>query len=323
MDYKKWSKEDLVKRIDALERLNDYLVANDNEQSAMQFGWAGNLGHWYWDVPTNRVTFNPLKITTLGFQMSDIEQPVPYNFFTTRLHPDDYQRTMDCMIEHLAGRTHVYEVEYRIQAKDGSYKWYYDRGSIIKRDDNGKALLLAGIVFDITDRKIKESQLLSENENLKDLVEIDELTQIANRRSILTHLQSQIHQSQSNGMPTTVLLLDIDNFKGINDQYGHLFGDRILHTVAQVIARNLREDDRVGRYGGEEFLVVLSQVDLDIAHRIAERIRGAIESTSVDDVHVTISGGIYQRLGTSSTDLIQYADVNLYEAKKRGKNQII
>lgn len=217
MDYQKWTKDELINRIEALERLNDYLVANDNEESAMQFGWAGNLGHWYWDVPTNRVTFNPLEITTLGYQMSDIEQPVPYNFFTIRLHPEDYQRTMDCMIEHLSGRTHVYEAEYRIQAKDGTCKWYYDRGSIIKRDEKGKALLLAGIVFDITDRKLKETRLQFENESLKDLVEIDELTKVANRQSILTHLQSQIHQSQSTGYPATVLLLDTDNFKSVND----------------------------------------------------------------------------------------------------------
>lgn len=117
MNYSKWTRSELIQRIESLERLNQHLLNAEQEETLLQFGWSGNLGHWYWDVPTNSVTFNPLKVTTLGFTMDEIPHPVTYQFFTSRLHPEDYQRVMDNMIQHLQGNTHVYEVEYRIQAK--------------------------------------------------------------------------------------------------------------------------------------------------------------------------------------------------------------
>lgn len=316
MDYHQWTKDDLVKRIEALERLNQQLMDEQREENTLSFSWSGNLGHWYWDYPTNHVTFNPLKITALGYDVNEIEQPVTYQFFTSKIHPEDYQRVMDGMIKHLKGEAHVYEAEYRIKGKDGEYRWFYDRGSVTKRDDQGKPLFLAGIVFNITERK-KEEQTLMET------AVTDELTKVMNRRGILAllndHLSEQTHQPA-----LSILMLDIDDFKHINDTYGHLVGDAVLLELANLIQDNLRKTDYLGRYGGEEFLVVFPNSHLNQIKTVSERIRKAVEShVFPNHIHLTISGGAYELRGGSLYDVIHQADLNLYEAKRIGKNRIV
>ena len=137
MDYSKHTFEQLIERIAEIETLNKELLEEKAQENRLDFAWTGNLGHWYWNVKTNSVVFNELKVTTLGYSVEDLPQTVNYQFFTDKLHPDDYQNTMNAMIFHLQGRASVYETEYRIQAKDKSWKWYYDRGKITQRDIDG------------------------------------------------------------------------------------------------------------------------------------------------------------------------------------------
>lgn len=324
MDYTKMTKQELIKHVEAIQRLNEHLIDEKNRETSLQFGWSGNLGHWYWDIPTNTVTFNPLKVQAIGYTMDEIEQPVTYQFFTSKLHPEDYDRVMNNMLNHLKGITHVYEVEYRIKAKDGQYKWYYDRGSIMKRDEQGHPLFLSGIVFDISDRKKNEDTLKEEKENLYQKSITDELTGILNRRGILDYLKHALAAHQDQPLLLSVLLLDIDWFKRINDTYGHLVGDHILKEFAQILKTYLRDTDVIGRYGGEEFLVVFPHTSKDEAHGIAERLRQHVAShTFTHDIHLTFSGGIYHVQGASLYDLINQADINLYEAKRQGKNRIL
>ena len=144
-------------------RLLDQLKREQKEEETLKFSWTGNLGHWYWDVKSNHVTFNELKIKALGFEPDEVPENIGFEFFTERLHPDDYEPVMQNMRDHLAGRTPVYETEYRIRTKGGAWKYFYDRGSITRRSEEGAPLLVAGIVFDITERKnyeIKQQQLL-------------------------------------------------------------------------------------------------------------------------------------------------------------------
>ena len=153
MDFSALTRDDLIARIRDLEILNQELLKEREQETRLEFAWSGNLGHWYWNIRANQVTFNPLKLTTLGYSISEIPEHVDYQFFTEKLHPDDYKRTMDAMYDHLYGRTDVYEVEYRIKSAHGGYKWFYDRGRITQFDEHGKPLFLAGIVFDITEKK--------------------------------------------------------------------------------------------------------------------------------------------------------------------------
>lgn len=324
MDYKTLTKQALIARLESLERLNQHLLDEKNKETNLQFGWSGNLGHWYWDIPTNTVTFNPLKVEALGYKMEEIEQPVTYQFFTSKLHPDDYDRVMNNMLNHLKGITHVYEVEYRILAKNGQYKWYYDRGSITKKDEQGNPLFLSGIVFDISESKQNEAKLNEEKELLYQKSITDELTGILNRRGILDYLKQALSSNQNIPLRLSVLLLDIDWFKNINDSYGHLIGDQVLKEFAYLLQSELRDTDVIGRYGGEEFLIVFPSTTKDDAHGIAERLRQTVaQYTFTHQIHLTFSGGIYHLQGASLYDLINQADINLYEAKRQGKNRIL
>lgn len=323
MECNNFTKEQLLERIEELEILCGELLKEKEQEAKLDYAWTGNLGHWYWNIKTNAVTFNLMKATALGYDKSELPEPVPYQFFTDKLHPDDYQNTMDAMLKHLYGKAPVYEVEYRIQAKDGSYKWYYDRGKITRYDKQGKPLFLAGIVFDITKRKEQQMELECKNRFLAEMSSIDGLTKLRNHRTLMEQLKVEIAIVKMNGGPLSIVFFDVDDFKKINDTKGHVVGDQVLIEIASLIKKNIRETDMAGRYGGEEFLIILPNTNLETAVNAAERIRQAIFSFSfVDDLKITISGGVSEYHGEGLTELIHSADKKLYTAKKNGKNQI-
>lgn len=322
MNYTHYTKEALIKRIEQLERLN-YELLREND-STLTYAWSGNLGQWYLDFITGEVVFNVLKAQTLGYTSDEIPSPTPYSFFTSLLHPDDYIPVMKNMKDHMEMSTDVYEVEYRIKTKDGSYKWFYDRGKVTQRDKDDKAILAAGIVFDITNKKMNEMKLLEERQTLKKTSMTDPLTGIMNRRAILDELSQRMNHHLYDFEHLSIIMLDIDYFKNINDTHGHVVGDKVLKKVAEVINSVIRGFDSVGRYGGEEFLVVLPNTNHDNAMKAAERIRIKIEETVFEEVgHLTISGGFISYQNESIEDLVDKADQNLYEAKRSGRNKVI
>ena len=324
MNHDNYSKEQLLERIEELELLTRELMAEKEQEITLEYAWTGNLGHWYWNIKTNAVTFNPLKVTALGYDKSEIPEHVTYQFFTDKLHPDDYQKTMDAMMDHLHGKAAVYEVEYRIRTKDGGYKWYYDRGAITQRDDSGKPVFLAGIVFDITEKKETQMDLEYKNTILAEMSSIDGLTKISNHATLIEYLKAGLIDADRTNRPLSIAFFDIDDFKKINDTKGHVCGDRVLVDVAAIIKQSIRDIDVAGRYGGEEFMVVFSNADLATASCSAERIRRTVENAVFHDgMLITISGGVKQYKGENLTGLIHAADINLYEAKKSGKNRII
>ncbi|MDR7855196.1 sensor domain-containing diguanylate cyclase [Tissierella sp.] len=324
MNYTDFSKEQLLERIEELEILNNELLREQEEVTRLEYAWTGNLGHWYWNFKTNKVTYNPLKVTALGYSKSEIPEQVTYQFFTDKLHPEDYQKTMEAMYNHLYGKVNIYEVEYRIQTKDGKYKWYYDRGKITQYDQNGKPVFLAGIVFDITEKKEMQLELERKNIILSEMSFTDGLTKIGNHRMIIEHLQDSILNAKITKAPLSIAIFDIDDFKNVNDIKGHIFGDQVLVDVAAIIKRSIRDTDFGGRYGGEEFMVIFSNTDLVTASKIAERIRKSIaDNDYADGMKVTISGGVKQYKGEDFKDFIHEADKNMYQAKNNGKNQIV
>jgi diguanylate cyclase (GGDEF)-like protein/PAS domain S-box-containing protein len=324
MDYKEMTKEQLLQRIEELERLNRELIFEKHQETKLEYAWTGNLGQWYWDMKTNQVTFNPLKVITLGYDEEEIPEHVNYQYFTEKLHPEDYEKAMEAMLDHLHGKAPVYEVEYRIRTKDGHYRWYYDRGKITQRDDKGKPLFLAGIVFDVTERKEMEQELEIKNQMLTELSSVDGLTRIPNHRTLVETLKGYMMESNRGKTPLSIALFDIDNFKSVNDTKGHVFGDQVLIRVAEILTETVRGQDMAGRYGGEEFLVLLPGADVEAAKAIAERIRKNVEEYAFEEEYpITISGGVSSYQGESISDFIQEADSRLYEAKRSGKNKVI
>lgn len=322
MNYQRLSKEALIRRIEQLERLNLELFREND--STLTFAWSGNLGQWYLDFITGEVSYNRLKVEILGYSQEDIPNPVPYSFFTSLIHPDDYLPVMKNMKDHMDNLTNVYEVEYRIKAKDGTYKWFYDRGKVTQRDKNNQAVLAAGIVFDITQKKLNEMRLIEEKKKLITESLTDPLTGILNRRAILEELSQRMNHHLYDFEHLSILMLDIDFFKKINDNYGHIVGDKVLIKVSEIISQLIRGFDTVGRYGGEEFLVILPNTNSENAYKAAERIRKKIEETEFDDIeHLTVSIGFTSYADESIESLINKADQNLYEAKRTGRNKVV
>ena len=323
MDYEKYSRNQLIEIIEELKLLNEALLEEKENEDRLDFAWTGNLGHWYYNIRANKVVFNPLKVEALGYSMEDLPEEVPYQFFTERLHPEDYEPTMDAMRKNMMGLTPVYECEYRIQAKDGSWKWFYDRGQVTKRDPQGKPLFAAGIVFDITERKRAQEELEMENRILTVESMTDALTGIRNRGAIMEELESRMEKSSIYKSPLSIVMFDIDHFKPINDTKGHVFGDLVLKQVAKIINEEIRGLDTLGRYGGEEFLLILPNTSRKSALQVAERIRRKVaEAAFPDDVRVTISGGAAEYKGKELLDFIDKADQNLYASKQNGRNKV-
>lgn len=323
MSYHDMNREELIAALEEKDVLLKELLNQTEEANRLDFAWSGNLGHWYLNFKTNTVVFNPLKVQAMGYTMEELPQSVKYQFFTERLHPEDYAPTMDAMLRHMYKQADIYEIEYRIQAKDGSYRWFHDRGKITQWNEDGSPLFAAGIVFDITEKKEQEEKLLEVNQILEKESNTDPLTGIRNRRSIMAELEHRLELSATHHAPLTILLLDLDHFKSLNDTYGHLQGDEALKAVTAAVSNTIRGLDSVGRYGGEEFLVILPNTSYTHGLSVGERIRENVERLSfANGMHVTISGGVASYTGESCQDLIKAADDKLYEAKTHGRNRI-
>ena len=153
----------------------------------------------------------------------------------------------------------------------------------------------------------------------------DSLTLIPNRRHFFETLESAIALADRHGQPLSVFIFDLDDFKKINDTYGHAAGDKVLRKVSAAVQRNIRQTDCLGRVGGEEFAVQLPYTSGESARMLAERIRARVEALTFpeisDDLRVTCSIGLAAfRPGLSSDRLLELADDALYEAKQAGKN---
>lgn len=160
---------------------------------------------------------------------------------------------------------------------------------------------------------------------LEGLATTDGLTKLLNRRTIMDELTRQIDAARKDGPALSVLLFDVDHFKRINDTVGHGVGDRVLREVAKLLKSSLRSSDKGGRYGGEEFLVILPGTTKTEALTIAERIRTRIAETPIQglDWPVTVSIGVAHWVGHTAHGLLATADMNLYRAKEGGRNRVV
>ncbi len=173
-------------------------------------------------------------------------------------------------------------------------------------------------------------RLWRENKSLSARSSIDELTGIRNRRGFFAVATVMGSLARRNGYPVGVMMADIDHFKKINDTHGHAKGDEVLRRVAQILQERIRPSDVLGRYGGEEFCIFMSQIDPAAARSVAEKLRKCVAEDRLDGIGVTISIGV--SCGTLSTSrdvdssLMEYlerADACLYEAKNSGRNRVV
>lgn len=276
------------------------------------------------------VQANQALCTILGYEEAELQKLNIRNI----THPDDLSPTLANINRMLDGEVDNYRMEKRFIRKNGQVVWA-QLSSYMERDEHGKLLFNIGQIEDITERKAAEEQI-------RNLAFYDVLTQLPNRRLLNDRLGQMMAASKRSGRYCAFMFLDLDNFKPLNDTYGHGVGDLLLIEAAQRINRCVREVDTVARLGGDEFVVMLSELDVDKTESIkqadivAEKIRASLaepyllsiqpegEAETVVKHCCTSSIGVvvFCDHETSNEDLFKSADKAMYKAKEDGKNLI-
>ena len=185
--------------------------------------------------------------------------------------------------------------------------------------------LLQNIIFKMKYQMfIDKEMLIDKNRLLAELSVKDQMTNINNHESICMHLQETINISIKHGTRVSIAILDIDDFKKVNDNYGHIVGDEVLKQFADIIKSSVRETDAVGRYGGEEFLIVFNRTNAEDALEVVKRIRTKVHNTEwSQNLQIRFSAGVSEFAGELLEELIADADKKLYYVKKNGKDNCI
>ena len=211
-----------------------------------------------------------------------------------------------------------FSVEYALIRKDRSEIWVWERGRGVI-DDHGDTVV-EGVVLDISDRKKLENELA-------ELATRDSLTGLLNRRELSRLLDEELERAKRYQRPMAILWIDFDHFKDVNDTRGHAAGDSVLKSVSKLFQDSVRSVDWVGRFGGEEFVIVLPEMDVNEARETAERLRALVSSVPqpVGDgssVRLTVSVGVaaFPNHGLTAAQLRAAADRAMYQAKARGRN---
>ncbi len=193
--------------------------------------------------------------------------------------------------------------------------------------DNGEVSRFCIMVYDVTDQALSKLGMSRLNDELKVASRIDGLTGLFNRRYWQERFEQAYKLAKRREKPSTALMLDIDHFKKVNDTYGHQAGDSVIQSLAHLIKRCVRETDLAGRYGGEEFAVILTDSAVDNAVTVAERLRRLAEHSQVEHegqiIKFNISGGLaeFSPLCDSPMEWLERADQALYQAKQTGRNK--
>ncbi|KAB0505391.1 GGDEF domain-containing protein [Pseudomonas lini] len=244
-----------------------------------------------------------------------------FNHWRDSVYPDDLDYAERSLAQVLV-KGAVEDREYRIIAADGQVRWLSDKCFINRQAEPGQPVIIVGIAEDITEKKQMEAEL-------QRLASTDVLTQSSNRRHFFECANHEFEQARLNGAPMAFLLLDIDDFKVVNDTYGHQEGDKVLQRIAESGRAALRRGDLFGRIGGEEFAAVFPGCAPDMAMQVAERLQREIQrlSFSHDDqtFGITVSQGLSSLTheDESIDTLFARADAAMYQAKRQGKNRII
>ncbi len=290
-------------------------------------------GVWDWDFKTDTTKFSKHWREIFGFTDEDVipSGEALRNF----IHPEDLVHVSATMQAYLEGKIQNYSVESRMKCKDGSYKWVLGRGMVVSRNAEGQPLRMIGTTTDISKRKNTENEIHR-------LAFFDALTDLPNRRLLNDRLTQAMAYSKRTNCYGALLFLDLDNFKPLNDNYGHPLGDLLLIEAANRLKNCVRELDTVARFGGDEFVVILNELSADKAdsavqsRTIAEKICTSLSipyqlrsnanlQTALEIEHqITVSMGVYVFINQkdNQNDILRWADIAMYQAKKSGGNKI-
>jgi len=229
------------------------------------------------------------------------------------VHSEDVEKCVKIYMEAFAKRE-AFEMEYRLRRSDGKYRWINDRG-VPFFDYDGSFIGYIGSCMDVTEK--------IEGKKLIDMAHNDKLTGLYNRNYLDYLLSHGFHSARQTQTSFMIMMLDIDGFKLCNDHYGHSFGDKVLSLVAEKISENIRKTDIAGRYGGDEFLVILPEATTDDSKTVAQRILKTVNQMVIGETQakISVSIGIADKTNEKEVnDLIEKADIAMYRAKRDGGN---
>lgn len=212
-----------------------------------------NLGEWTWHLTTNIMDVEPMRYSFLGYDGHDLPSIITTEFFSEKIYVEDYSEVRDKMLALILGEIERYEIVYRIRKKESGYRWFYDKCEVIQKDDLGKPLIAQGYTLDVTKKMtgLEKNGDLHSKKNFHDI-----LTQINSRHTMLEHLAIEIEKSHTTMDFIVTSIITINDFKNINEVEGHIFGDHVLRRTADILRESVDEVDIVGRYGGDQFMII-------------------------------------------------------------------
>ncbi|MBI4926143.1 MAG: sensor domain-containing diguanylate cyclase [Anaerolineae bacterium] len=306
-----------------------------SDPAIFEFLQEGSLdGIWYWDLEDPAVEWlSPRFWQVLGYDPEDKKHLA--SEWQDLINPDDLQVALKNFNDHCADPKHPYDQIVRYTHKNGSTVWVRCRGIAI-RDSSGKPIRMLGAHNDITDLKNAEMELKKQaeklrllNEELESLATRDGLTNLYNRRAFDAHLPWSISNARRLKEELSLMLIDLDQLKLINDIHGHAQGDRALILTAQALQGAVRENDFLARVGGDEFVVVLPRTDQTQGLVVGERVRSKIQDLQGNPYAITISVGLTTMSPNEQDDFLilavqamQQADQALLLAKAHGRNRV-
>jgi diguanylate cyclase (GGDEF)-like protein/PAS domain S-box-containing protein len=259
-----------------------------------------------------------------GHPASDFIGMPPARPYASVIHPDD-REMVEQAVDEAVGRREAFVIDYRVLHASGEVRWVHERGRAVFGQD-GSVLFLDGAIFDHTAQKQLEEQL-------EHLAYHDSLTGLPNRTLFREHVELALNRAKRRTETVAVLFIDLDDFKLVNDSFGHQIGDQLLCQVAEKLRAVARATDVIARQGGDEFLILMADLPplgaesppAEHASKLAQRIGDAFNepiSLHGTDVYVSASVGIslYPQDATSADDLLKRADVAMYTAKDTGRN---
>jgi diguanylate cyclase (GGDEF)-like protein/PAS domain S-box-containing protein len=262
----------------------------------------------------DRFQFNPGARDLLGYQEGEILPD--FDSIKALLHPDDRPGISDALRRHLAGETTAVDRVARVRRRSGDYMWTLIRGRVTRRGPSDRPVKVSGTVMDVSKWKELERRL-------RELATTDELTGLLNRRAGVAMLDREMAVSERQSTPLSMVLLDIDHFKQINDSLGHDVGDQVLEVLGRYLEDNRRQGDHAVRWGGEEFAIILPATGEPGAQAQAQRLFKGISALAGEVPPLsTLSasmGVVTRRSGESPRDLMKRADALMYQAKQDGR----
>ena len=283
---------------------------------------AALVGHWRVDLIRWTIQWSDQAYRIHGVETGT---PMTVQSSLDLYMPEDAAR-MRTTLEQAVATGAAFEFKGQIIRADDDVRDISSHGSI-EYGRGGKPVGIFGTIQDVTETVDNARMLEAARSDAEAAANTDALTGLPNRRHTLAFLERALVGARDKGAPLAVAIFDIDHFKRINDLHGHGVGDAVIRRVAQRAKASLREEDMVGRYGGEEFVCVLQRSSAQAAELVAERVRQAIETANgrADDEGppATVSIGVAVYAGeTSVEELLQRADEALYTAKREGRNRL-